>query len=62
MDRELLKAKFQDDTFEAVVDYEEGEILIRYHNDLPNELRMDLNDLVEFSEFIDNLWEMEKQR
>lgn len=62
MDRELLKAKFQDDTFEAVVDYEEGEILIRYHNDLPNELRMDLNDLGKFSEFIDNLWEMEKQR
>ena len=33
MEHELLKAKYQDETFEAVVDYEEEEIVIRYHND-----------------------------
>lgn len=61
MEHELLKAKYQDETFEAVVDYEEEEIVIRYHNDQPNAFYMNLSDLGSFSDFVDKLWERQKE-
>lgn len=61
MEHELLKAKYQDETFEAVVDYEEEEIVIRYHNDQPNAFYMNLSDLGSFSDFVDKLWEIQKE-
>lgn len=61
MEHELLKAKYQDETFEAVVDYEEEEIVIRYHNDQPNAFHMNLSDLGSFSDFVDKLWERQKE-
>lgn len=61
MEYELLKAKYQDETFEAVVDYEEEEIVIRYHNDQPNAFYMNLSDLGSFSDFVDKLWERQKE-
>lgn len=61
MEHELLRAKYRDDTFAAVVDYQDDEIVICYHNDLPNEFRMNLSDLGKFSDFVDKLWEREMQ-
>lgn len=61
MEHELLKAKYQDETFEAVVDYEEEEIVICYHNDQPNAFYMNLSDLGSFSDFVDKLWERQKE-
>lgn len=61
MEHELLKAKYQDETFEAVVDYEEEEIVICYHNDQPNAFYMNLSDLGRFSDFVDKLWERQKE-
>ena len=61
MEHDLLKAKYQDETFEAIVDYEEEEIVIRYHNDQPNAFRMNLSDLGSFSDFVDKLWERQKE-
>lgn len=61
MEHELLKAKYQDETFEAIVDYEEEEIVIRYHNDQLDAFRMNLSDLGRFSDFVDKLWERQKE-
>ena len=61
MEHELLTAKYQDKTFEAVGGYEEEEIVIRYHNDQPNAVRMNLSDLGSFSDFVDKLWERQKE-
>lgn len=61
MEHELLKAKYQDETFEAVVDYEEEEIVIRYHNDQLDAFSMNLSDLGRFSDFVNKLWERQKE-
>lgn len=61
MEYELLKAKYQDETFEAIVDYEEEEIVIRYHNDQLDAFHMNLSDLGRFSDFVDKLWERQKE-
>lgn len=60
MECDILKLKYHDSTFEAMVDRADNEIVVCYRNDLSNEFRISLDDLGRFSDFIDKLWEEAK--
>lgn len=52
MNTEVLRLKHTDDTFEADVNREEGEVIIKYRGNVPDFIALNIDHLQEFADFI----------